>query len=176
MRAAASLCLLLGIATILDAAEPRLVATLKGHKKDVCGVAFYPNSKTLASASWDGTVRLWDVATGEQRETLAEQLYVFCALAGTPDGTILATEDTQGEVRLWVKGKKEPAVLEGAGRPLAFSPDNKLLAAGTSIWDVATRRKVADLEGARTRPHGLTFSPGGKLVASRGQGEPGGRP
>jgi WD40 repeat protein len=172
MRAAVSLCLLLGLATTLGAAEPKLIATLKGHTKDVSGVAFYPDGKTLASASWDRTIRLWDVTTGEQREALVQQYNAFCAMTGTRDGSTLAAEDTGGEVKLWVKGNKEPAVLEGAGRLLAFSPDGKLLAAGTSLWDVTKRKKVADLEGAYVWPRCLAFL-GGKIVAPRRQGDQG---
>jgi WD40 repeat protein len=173
MRAAVSLCLLVGLVAPLGAADPRLVATLKGHTKDVSGVAFYPDGKTLASASWDRTIRLWDVTTGEQRETLAEQFNAFRALAGSRDGSALVAEDTGGEVTLWVKGSNRPVVLAGAGRPLAFSPDGKLLAAGTTLWDVTKRKKVADLEGAYGERRCLAFLPGGKVIAPRGQGEDG---
>ena len=45
---------------------PKRRATLKGHTDAVVAVAFSPDSKTLASASYDGTLKLWDTTTGSE--------------------------------------------------------------------------------------------------------------
>src|SRR5260370_34286975 len=45
-------------------------ATLRGHKAAVASVAFSPDGKALASGSVDGTIKLWEVATGQERATL----------------------------------------------------------------------------------------------------------
>ncbi|TGZ77549.1 hypothetical protein EX30DRAFT_311181, partial [Ascodesmis nigricans] len=47
-----------------------LLQTLEGHSDQVNTLAFSPDGKTLASESWDNTVRLWDPATGTSRGTL----------------------------------------------------------------------------------------------------------
>jgi len=56
----------------LSAQEPKLRATLKGHTDAVVAVAFSPDGMTLASASYDGTLKLWDMTTGKERATLGE--------------------------------------------------------------------------------------------------------
>ena len=49
----------------LSALEAKLRATLKGHDLLVSSVAFSPDGKTLASGSWDTTIKLWEVAPGK---------------------------------------------------------------------------------------------------------------
>lgn len=51
-------------------APATLEQTLGEHSKVVTGLAFAPDGQTLASASWDGTVKLWEVPRGRLRETL----------------------------------------------------------------------------------------------------------
>ncbi|MBI2933925.1 MAG: hypothetical protein HYY16_19950 [Planctomycetes bacterium] len=59
------MCVLLIVIMALQQ-EPVPLHTLKGHEKDVTSVAFAPDGKLLASGSYDGTVRLWDLATGKE--------------------------------------------------------------------------------------------------------------
>ena len=56
----------------LSAEAPKLRSTLKGHTNSIVAVAFSPDSKTVVSASHDGTLKLWDVTTGKVRATLGE--------------------------------------------------------------------------------------------------------
>src|SRR5262249_48197568 len=52
--------------TIWDPATGQIIRTWKGHAEVVHGLAFSPDGKRLASAGWDNTVKVWDVATGQE--------------------------------------------------------------------------------------------------------------
>ena len=84
-------CLGLVPVSSLSAQEPKLRATLQGHTNAVVAVAFSPDSKTLASASYDGTLKLWDMTTGKERATLGEYKGCLGCVAFSPDGKTLAS-------------------------------------------------------------------------------------
>ncbi|MDE0638012.1 MAG: WD40 repeat domain-containing protein, partial [Candidatus Poribacteria bacterium] len=64
-------------------------------------VAFSPDGQTLASGSSDYTIRLWDVATGEHKQTLQGHIDHVDSVAFSPDGQTLASGSSDGTVLLW---------------------------------------------------------------------------
>jgi hypothetical protein len=66
------------------------LVTIKGHKEEIWSLAFSPDSKTLATASWDGTVKLWHVATGQELFSFDAGGGVAWCATFSPDSRLLA--------------------------------------------------------------------------------------
>src|SRR5947209_4555580 len=72
----------------------------RAHTDSVWGLAFSPDERTLASGSSDGSVKLWDVASGALLWSSWQTKGITC-LALSPDGSLLASGGLDGTVRLW---------------------------------------------------------------------------
>lgn len=157
-----------------------LQTALRGHTDVIHGLAFSPDGKWLASASADGTARIWDVARGECRRVLRGHSDVVYAAAFAPDGSRLATASQDGTARLWswADGRTE-SVLRGHTRGVrcvAWRPDGQALATGgldqaIRLWDAAGAlgRSFAELQSEITS---VTFTPDGRrLLFTRGAGD-----
>lgn len=81
--------------------ERKPLATLDGHAGRVLALAFAPDSKTLATAGFDGVLRLWDVAARTQLRSLLGHPAAIESMAFTPEGTTIATGGRGGLVKLW---------------------------------------------------------------------------
>jgi WD40 repeat protein len=154
----------------------RLIAILNLYGPGVQTVTFSPSGKTLALASIDGWVRLWDVRSRKPLGDLLEANGVQ-SLAFSPDGQILASASSNGTVRLWdmASRKKLDLPLEGMSgsvHGVAFSPNGKLLALAcfdhnVRLLDLASRRLLGDpLNGHSDSVESVAFSQDGKILAS----------
>lgn len=114
---------------------PLEVMALTQHKAAVPDVTYSPDGRLMVSASLDGSIRLWDAATGEPKAVLAAP--PAQCLSYSLGGELVATGGDDGLVSLWDpstglsggswKGHKDAVTT------VAFSPDGLLLASG-SRW------------------------------------------
>ncbi|MDZ7965263.1 MAG: trypsin-like peptidase domain-containing protein [Nostoc sp. DedSLP03] len=147
-------------------------------KAQVNSVAISPDGKTLASGSYDNTIKIWNLATGEQIRILKGHYYSVNSVAFSLDGKTLASGSEDNTIKIWnlITGQ-EISTLKGHSDPVysvAFSPDGRTLASGSSdnsikIWNLITGQEISTLKGHSDPVYSVAFSPDGKTLASGSQ-------
>lgn len=165
--------------------EPQPLSTLEGHRGLIQKFAFSPDGKTLASASDDGTVKLWDFAARRKIATLTVngQRHLNTVVF-SPDGKTIATAGLTSEtpVRLWdvATGRLKATFKSQRQKIVAvvFTPNGEGLVcasgATAALWDVAAERPLAEFVGGERIPpmiYSMVITPDGKtLLAGCGNG------
>ncbi|WP_264051656.1 toll/interleukin-1 receptor domain-containing protein [Mycobacterium parmense] len=136
-------------------------------------VAFSPDGERVATGRNDGSVQLWEVATGAQLgQTMTGHTAGVTAVAFSPDGGQIATASLDKTLRLWNANVGQ--AIRGPADDLQFSPDGKrVAAAGDAIvaqWDVASGQLHTPIvPGGATGKH-FRFVDGGRIVTAADDG------
>lgn len=156
----------------------RCLQTLRGHFNSVSTVAISPNGTCFASGSFDDTIKLWNLNTGELLHTLTKHSQPVLAVIFSPDGQTLISGSVDDTIKLWAvsSGEMLATIGEHSGSvtsvadSLAITPDGQAIASGSDdntikLWQLST----GNLLNTFRHPRGVNtvaISPDGQILAT----------
>ncbi len=144
----------------------------------VNAVAWSPDDTHIAAGSYDGTVQIWSVITGQHILTYPNHTDSVNAVAWSPDGTRIASGDTDGTVQVWnaTTGKRLLTYSNHTDsvNAIAWSPDGTRIASGSDagtvqIWNAASDQHLltySDRTDTAYAVYAVAWSPDGTRIAS----------
>jgi len=155
----------------------RCTCTLTDHADIVWDVALSPDGKTIASASFDNTVKLWRLSADGQAsllQTYTEHNAPVNCVAFTPDGKTLVSAGDDSKLIICDISTGNYYTLTGHSDGVlrvAITADGKHLASGggdgvVKIWDLTTRQLIHSVSAHSLGVRGLAFTPDGQILVS----------
>lgn len=149
--------------------------SLSGHSNAIKGLVLSPDRTSIASVSYDGTIKIWDLQKKELVKTLSKHTKGVYAAAFSPDGMLLASGGGDNTAKLW--SLRDYQVIYNFTEHLSsvlcvgFSPDGKVLATGSMdkmirLWNVETGGLINTLMGHSFWVESVAFSPQGFILVS----------
>jgi WD40 repeat protein/GTPase SAR1 family protein len=151
------------------------IRTLEGHTSSVFCLAITPDGKTVISASFDQTLRVWDFETGECRQVLKGHSDSVRGVAVLPEGKHIISRATDRTMKIWSVETGECArTLKNVGKDcwrVAVSVDGGTVitsakANNLGVWDLASGKQTARLSGHTDGVRGVAIAPDGELAIS----------
>ena len=161
---------------LYDARTGNEIDLLMRHTAPVSSLSYSRDGRTLASASYDETICLWNGRTGEHRLTIKTgHRDGVTAVAVSPDASIIASAGRDGAVHLW--NARTGTVVHTftahneAVWTVAYSMDGHTLASGgrdtiIRLWDTRGKQPLGSLEGHKDSVYSVAFSSDGRTLAS----------
>ncbi|HZR39186.1 MAG TPA: protein kinase [Ktedonobacteraceae bacterium] len=161
--------------------EGSIVYTYRGHSDIVTSAAWSPDSKRIASGSFDKTVQVWNATTGSSPFTYPGHSNTVTCVAWSPDGKLIASSSFDKTVQVWppLRSSSEGNSLytyhghSDIVYALAWSPDGKRIASGgfdktVRVWNAFDGSSLFTYKGHSGTVTAISWSPDGKLIASGG--------
>ncbi|KAI9129470.1 hypothetical protein ON05_034655 (plasmid) [Acaryochloris sp. CCMEE 5410] len=159
----------------LNQAGGALIRTLSGHTDYVYGLSISPDGRTIVSASSDQTLKVWDLATGEELRTLKGHTDSVNGLSISSDGRTIVSASSDQTLKVWdLATGEELRTLKGhtdSVNGLSISPDGRTIVSASSdqtlkVWDLATGEELRTLKGHTHTVTCVSISPDGQTLVS----------
>lgn len=159
---------------LYDVDNGKQIKEIRGHHRNIAGVAFSSNGKYFATASLDKEVKLWDTSTNRELKTFSGHGDYVYSIAISPDSKHLLSGSYDRTAKLWsIDTGLEVAQFKGHSAPVqqaVFSPDGTMLATASHDKTVRIYTTGGDylltLRGHASKVESVGFSKNGKLVAT----------
>jgi WD40 repeat protein/tRNA A-37 threonylcarbamoyl transferase component Bud32 len=164
--------------------KPRPLLSLQGHTGKILALAFSPDNPLLASASSDRTIKLWDLGSGDETQTLRGHEDGVTGVLFTPDGKQLISAGGIGDIKFWNPHESQEA-LERPGQQAVVTGDGRYVATldliganptaeatkRVHLWYTGSGMKVRSFDSDKIEVYCIAFSPDGKRLAAGGRAQ-----